>query len=434
MLTSSRAGLAVAMSILLTVYVRAEEIEWHAAAVRPTAPIAPGNQASMAGVTLGRPQSLQTPQKDAAPLAASGGAQSGAFRPVARAQIPDGAGGALPPPPPPPPPGGALPGSREEGYNCGVATDAPASSHPFLEGGWGFIKGVPGAVGGVFQSQPGRCCLQSDTAFPQFISPVSNPFFFEDPRALTEVRPVFIYQNASARTPFFAGGDAEYFGLQGRVALTDRLSLVISKLGWVWTDIHEPNAEFQSHTGFSEIQLGPKVTVIRNDCCGTLLALGWYFDIPSGPHKVFQDTGSLSMAPYLSFGQNFLKSGWGSFNFLNTTGYDFSTTDQRSDFFYTSFHLDYDVANLHRIYPLIELNWFYYTAGGNSQPPIGLEGRDLFNFGTPGVSGHSDLSLALGMRYKFSENLQLGLAAEFPLDGRRDLNDFRLTVDMILRY
>jgi hypothetical protein len=149
---------------------------------------------------------------------------------------------------------------------------------------------------------------------------------------------------------------------------------------------------------------------------------------------VFQDTGSLSMAPYLSFGQNFLKSGWGSFNFLNTTGFDFSIDDRRSEFFYSSFHLDYDVANLHRVYPLIELNWFEYTSGGNSQPPIGFEGRDLFNFGVPEVSGHSALSLALGVRYKFSEHFQLGLAGEFPLTGSININEFRLLADMILRY
>jgi hypothetical protein len=427
MRTSWRAALAVALGTLLPARGHAEEVQWRAATSQ-------SRQESASAVMLGRPQALLSTRNDAhIPPDKNENASAGTFRIVARAQAPDG--GQLPPPPPPPPPPGALAPSREEGFNCGVATEPPPpGAHPFMEGGWGFIKGVPGAVGGVFTSAPGRCCLQSDTAFPQFISPVSNPFFFEDPRALTELRPVYIFQDTSHRTPFFAGGNVDYLGLQGRVAITDRLSLVMSRLGWIWTEIREPNEEFQSHTGFSEIQIGPKVTVIRNDCSGTLLALGWYFEIPSGPHKVFQDTGTLSMAPYLSFGQNFLKSGWGSFNFLNTTGYSFSTTDRRSEFFYSSFHLDYDVANLHRVYPLIELNWFQYTGGGNAQPPIGFEGRDLFNFGTPEVSGHSDWSLALGVRYKFSEHYQLGFAAEFPLAGSHDLNEFRLTADMIFRY
>ena len=34
--------------------------------------------------------------------------------------------------------------------------------------------------------------LPSDHCFDRFISPISNPFFFEDPRSLTEVRGIFI--------------------------------------------------------------------------------------------------------------------------------------------------------------------------------------------------------------------------------------------------
>ena len=36
--------------------------------------------------------------------------------------------------------------------------------------------------------------FKSDHCLDSFISPVSNPFLFEDPRSLTEVRPIFIYQ------------------------------------------------------------------------------------------------------------------------------------------------------------------------------------------------------------------------------------------------
>jgi hypothetical protein len=39
-----------------------------------------------------------------------------------------------------------------------------------------------------------------------------------------------------------------------------------------------------------------------------------------------------------------------SFNALNTFGYAFGDSG-RSDYFYNSFHLDYDVANAHRFYP-----------------------------------------------------------------------------------
>src|SRR5262249_46783738 len=108
-----------------------------------------------------------------------------------------------------------------------------------------------------------------------------------------------------------------------------------------------------------------------------------------------------------------------------------------------SAHLDYDVGNLHKIYPLMELNWFSYTKAGTNVyvigdnvvvPKLGFEGADLINFGARGVAGHNFVSLAFGMRYKFCEAIQLGGAFEFPITGRRDLMDYRLTFDAIFRY
>src|SRR5262249_32647674 len=108
---------------------------------------------------------------------------------------------------------------------------------------------------------------------------------------------------------------------------------------------------------------------------------------------------------------------------------------ERTDFFFNSYHLDYDIGNLHKFYPLLELNWFHYTTNGGAQPqPLGVEGKDLFNFGSPGIPGHNALSIAGGMRFKPWESLQFGVAAEFPLTTRQDLLDFRLTAAMIIRY
>ena len=43
-------------------------------------------------------------------------------------------------------------------------------------------------------------------------------------------------------------------------------------------------------------------------------------------------------------------------------------------------------------------------------------------------------TLALGARYKFSENIQVGGAFEFPAWGKHYLLDYRLTFDVIFRY
>jgi hypothetical protein len=378
-------------------------------------------------VALGRPVAW-APARDAgvAPVSYSPDAATSplaAPQPIVRAQAP-------PPPdpilggptlaPPPAPPFPTVPGAPQEQFNCGVVNQPPAGGH-------GFFSSVGNACGSY-------CKFQSDQCFQNFISPVTNPFLFEDPRALTELRPIFIYQQTPTSNPIYHGGDIEYFGTQARLAVTERLSFVLSKFGWIWDEPHNHIDDFVPHDGFAEVWLGPKYTFLRNEQCGRIAAAGLNFQIPVGETKVFQDTGTLSLEPYVSFGQNFGRSSYGSFDFLTTLGYDFSIDNKRSDYFFTSLHLDYDIAGLHKIYPLVELNWFHYTIGGHTRD-VGFEGGDLFNFGSGGVNGKNVVSIAPGLRYKVSEHLQFGGAAEFPLTGgERDLLGYRLVFDVILRY
>jgi hypothetical protein len=350
-------------------------------------------------------------------------------QPVVRAQAPDPVAPTFPVAPGIAPPVAAPAAPLSERYNCGMVTQPP-SRKPFFDPESPWLNWIPG-VG--HPAAGGRPLFQSDHAFDGFISPVSNPFLFEDPRALTELRPIFIYQSIPNKNWATHGGDIEFFGLQGRLAISDCFSLVMNKLGFISQQPHTELFGFQDATGFAELSLGPKWTFLRNDQSGTLGALGLNFEIPTGPRKVFQDTGNLSLDPYLSMGQNFLRSSYGSFNALGTLGYSFSVNKQRSDHLYTSLHLDFDVANAHKFYPLIELNWFHYTKNGHTTT-YGFEGRDLYNLGSDHVQGNDDFSLAVGFRYKFTECLQFGTAVEFPVTGRHDLMDFRLTFDVIFRY
>jgi hypothetical protein len=275
-------------------------------------------------------------------------------------------------------------------------------------------------------------CFESDHCFEYFASPVSNPFLFEDPRALTEARPIFLFQTIPGSNPVYRGGNAEFFGTQFRVALTERWSFVMNKLGGVSIN-PGGDSRLDSATGFAEMWLGPKYTFLRNTETGTVAAAGVTFALPTGPPKVAQDTGKLSVIPYVTAAQNFGCTNYGSFNAMGTMGYSFRTDSERSDYFFTSLHLDFDIGNQHRLYPLVELNWFHYSRSGGERP-FNFEGRDLVNFGSTDVSGRNNLSLATGVRYKFSEALQTGIALEFPLNGTRDINNFRLGVDLIFRY
>ncbi len=282
----------------------------------------------------------------------------------------------------------------------------------------------------VFGDRKGEW-FRSDHMFDGFISPVSNPFLAEDPRSLTELRPIFISQRVPDKQKDFKGGNISFFGTQGRVAITDRWSVVFNKLGGVSVNPGD-GSTFQDDTGFAELWLGPKYTFYRGEDNGALVAAGLQFQLPVGSRVAFQDTGACSLVPYVTYGQNFLRDfRYGSFNSIVTTGYSFRTDDQRSDYYWLSAHLDFDAGNVHRFYPLVELNWFLYTADGKALP-IGSEGRDLINFG--GQAKNGLLTGTVGGRVKITEHAQVGVGYEVPLAGPKDFFRNRFTTDLILRY
>jgi hypothetical protein len=405
---------------------RAQEGVW-----RPVTAAAPAAtpSAPAAAVSLGKPVPVDAPDTMPAddPASPLGGLYRTAYRDggpspadplpyVARGEPPD----AVPPPvvgPPPPPP--------VEGYNNGVVTDQP------LRKNW-WDKCKNWFQFGDRASATGRCTFQSDAAFNCLASPVTNPFLFEDPRALTELRPIFFFQ----QTPHVHGGGySGFFGTQARLALCENWSIVLNELGGVFLNPNTPPPGIHSsNTGFAQISIGPKWTFYRCPDRGTVVATGLNFQIPTGSGNVFQDTGTLSLVPYLSAAQHLhLPQGYGGLNLMGTTGYSFSIDSARSEFYYLSLHADYDIANMHRFYPFLEMNWFYYTSGGHG-PALGFEGADLINFGSSSLGGRNFLTLAPGFRFKFNEHIQAGFAAEFPLTSQKELTNYRLTFDLIFRY
>jgi hypothetical protein len=360
---------------------------------------------------------------------------------VARSQAPDiPPSGTFTPPPVPPPSYSTTPLPQPNTPPiCPPSPGLPPppttpllSDQPFDSG---VVAGPPPGTAGGFNSSilvgsTGRGMFQSDHAFDGFISPVTSPFLFEDPRALTEVRPIFIYQSIPNRNFIFQGGSAEFIGAQARLAITDRWSFVMNKLGWFGV---QPNNPFLSNESvFADIDLGPKWTFLRNDCSGTLGALGLTFQIPTGTTRFNQNHGSLALIPYLSMGQNFWRTSYGSMNFLGSLAYSFSTENNNRDYLSTNLHLDYDVANLHKFYPLMELNWLHYPQQGSINF-VNVQDNSI-NFGSFSMNGHDVVDLSFGARYKFSECFQVGSAIGFPVSGGQRLNDFRITVDMIFRY
>jgi hypothetical protein len=103
----------------------------------------------------------------------------------------------------------------------------------------------------------------TDPAWAGFISPMTNPVFFEDPRTLTEARFIFI----DHELPALAGGAIapsrlQVLAVQLRAAITEDLSIIATKDGFIW-----PTALAPLDDGWADVALGLKYNAWKDVCC-----------------------------------------------------------------------------------------------------------------------------------------------------------------------
>lgn len=283
-------------------------------------------------------------------------------------------------------------------------------------------------VAPVYEAAPcleGRRLFESDREFCTFIGPISNPVLAKDPRALTEVRLLFVNDWIPNEHPF-QGGDFQAYGMQVRVALTDRLSFIADKDGYA--TIHPgvgPNSD-----GWLNIAAGFKYALIRDVDRQLLVTAGLQFEPQTGETAVFQGHGDGIFTVFTSTGKGFCNG----IHVIANAGYQFpADSAENSSFFYSQLHVDKQLFGC--IYPLAELNWFHYTAGGRRGLPSALgEGDGLLNLGTSDVAGNDLVTAAVGIKAVIGKHLDVGVAYETPLSNRKDLLDHRILVEAIVRY
>ncbi len=119
--------------------------------------------------------------------------------------------------------------------------------------------------------------IASDHCFDRFISPLSNPFFFEDPRSLTEVRGLYIYNE----TPAAIGGFNMQAGTaQVRARLSERFSLIAPRIGY-WQ-----SNNFLGPRGFMSAPVGFKYNLVRDVEGQFLLSAGATFSSRGPPSRL----------------------------------------------------------------------------------------------------------------------------------------------------
>lgn len=262
----------------------------------------------------------------------------------------------------------------------------------------------------------------SERCFDDFISPVSNPIYFEDPRTLTEVRFLFLHHNLPAG---LGGNSVQAYVAQIRLALSDRLSFIATKDGLVYTQ--SPVLD----SGFLDLNAGFKYNLYRDPVAGRILSGGITYEMPVGSERSLQGLGDGDFNFFVTGGTRLMGSRRA--HWLSASGLRQPLDENAGNrVAYWSNHFNYQLGTRIPTYVFTEFNWWHYLSNGGGA--VNVEGGDIFNLGAPAVRGNDLVTQAVGVRMKLRRNVEAGSAFEFPLTEREGLMQDRITMDLIIRY
>jgi hypothetical protein len=229
-------------------------------------------------------------------------------------------------------------------------------------------------------------------------------------------------------------GDFQVYALQLEIALSDTLSFIAVKDGYV--DFN-PDETLVAAEGIADIAAGLKYILKQDE--STIVSTRVIYEIPLGDDDVWQGNGDGVIAPAISAATRSDKWQLGG-----TLGFQYGISEEDSDEIYDAWHVSYAVTE--SFFPLIELNHFYTIDAGDGGtrfndhveggvPSVArFEGGDLINLGASNADEDHQLTLGLGARYQINDDLAFGAAYEFPLtDDEQGLMDYRVTADMHIR-
>lgn len=267
----------------------------------------------------------------------------------------------------------------------------------------------------------------------RYVPPITSPFFNEPPEITTEIKPLYIL-NKMPRFIDESGirvkGWINYVGAQARIGVTDRIGIILTKVGWADVDL---DSDFLSDTdGATNFTLGAKYLLISIPETNTSLTVGGRYEAPTGDIESnqleFQGGGDGFWDSFLTFGSTV----GDRFGVQASAGINAAfDTDHDASSFHTSVHADVEVVR--GLFGVFEANMLTTIDEGDRTDSSILgsfEGYDLFNFGS--TSSGTVLTFGLGARYRLNEHLAVGTAYEFPVTGRKDIIDFRVTTDFIV--
>src|SRR4029079_12694137 len=128
----------------------------------------------------------------------------------------------------------------------------------------------------------------------------SNPVLTKDPRSLTEARALFVNNWIPEANPVLGGGAAQAYGLQVRLALTDRLTFIADKDAYAVI-----NSRNLQRDGWLNIAAGFKYALIRDVENQFLVTLRGQYEPRTGETSVFQNQGDGLVTAFGVVGKEF---------------------------------------------------------------------------------------------------------------------------------
>lgn len=207
--------------------------------------------------------------------------------------------------------------------------------------------------------------FESDHDFDDFISPMTNPVFFEDPRMVTEARIIF----ANHHLPDMLGGDnVQLYAAQIRARLTDNVSLIATKDGFLVSQ--SPILD----DGWADVAAGLKFNLLADPDLQFLLSSGFTFEIPLGQRRALQGNGDGEFNIFVNAGAEVIEN----VHWVSAAGVRLPTNrSAENQVAYWSNHFDLQLGDS-GLYVFNEWNWFHWMHDGKAFP-LPLGGLDIIN-------------------------------------------------------
>jgi hypothetical protein len=283
--------------------------------------------------------------------------------------------------------------------------------------------------------------LSGNHDFDRFIGFLGNPLQSIDPRAVTEIWPMFGSAWASGNSPrLSAAADMQVYGAGLYVALSDRFSFGLNQGGYAVMNFSSERERLLAKLGFplplrdrrgereGWLNLGgfAQYTLIADVPNQFILTAGLRWEAPSGATQVFQGGANPPyLAPYLTMGKEF-----GHWHLLATTGYDFpaGSGQNTTNTFYLNLHIDRQIGWL---YPLVELNSAYHSSNVDLRLPTRHGVIDLGTFSSTG----NLFAAAVGANAALIPNkLEFGAVYSRPVTAQDRVSFNGVLVKLVYRY